>query len=115
MTDTSTQPEEERAESTGDTEYVTGNEGLTDKLYTVKYKTDTQSHLQAKDVEVCRSCKDKPCIPRCCAEVYSWEDDHLHIAFENCLECGVCKVICPYDNIDWSYPRGGFGVVYKFG
>ena len=32
-----------------------------------------------------------------------------------CVECGVCKIVCPYDNFDWRYPRGGYGVRYKYG
>jgi len=91
------------------------NAGLADKLYKVKYKTDEESHLKIKDQEVCRRCEDKPCIARCPAEVYELEHDEILVAFENCLECGVCKIVCPYDNIDWVYPRGGYGVVWKFG
>ncbi len=91
------------------------NVGLADRLYKVKYKTDDASHLKIKDQEVCRKCEDKPCISRCPAQVYEWEDNENRVAFENCLECGVCKIVCPYDNIDWEYPRGGFGVVWKFG
>jgi ferredoxin like protein len=91
------------------------NAGLVDKLYKVKYKTDGTSHLNVKDQAVCNRCEDKPCIPRCPAQVYEWEEDHLMVAYENCVECGVCKIVCPYDNIDWEYPRGGFGVVWKFG
>ena len=43
------------------------------------------------------------------------EEEALEVAYENCLECGDCQIVCPYDNIDWSYPRGGFGVAYKYG
>ena len=91
------------------------NAGLVDLLYKVKYKTDDESHLAIKDQATCADCEDKPCVPRCPAEVYEWEHDKLLVAYENCLECGVCKIVCPYDNIDWEYPRGGFGVVWKFG
>jgi ferredoxin like protein len=101
-----------------DSPYRSENKGLADALGLLKYVTDTLgSHLKVKDVEVCRRCEGKPCIARCCAEVYRWneEDRRLEIAYENCLECGVCKIVCPYDNIDWSYPRGGFGVCYKYG
>ena len=93
------------------------NIGLADRLYKVKYKTDEISHLKIKNQDVCRQCEDKPCMPRCPAQVYDWdrERQEIMVAYENCLECGVCKVVCPYDNIDWEYPRGGFGVVWKFG
>lgn len=91
------------------------NAGLVDMLYKVKYKTDETSHLAIKDQEVCRRCEDKPCITRCPAQVYEWEHTEVLVAYENCVECGACQVVCPYDNIEWEYPRGGFGVVWKFG
>jgi len=91
------------------------NEGLADKLYLLKYEVDEESHLVIKDQKTCRDCERKPCINRCPAEVYSWEGDRLQVAYENCVECGVCKIVCPYENIDWRYPRGGFGVSFKFG
>ena len=91
------------------------NVGLADNLYKGKYKTDDASHLKIKDQEVCAKCEDKPCIARCPAEVYELENGEILVAYENCVECGVCKIICPYDNIEWEYPRGGYGVVWKFG
>ena len=94
------------------------NQGLADQLYLVKYEVDEDNcHLIIKDAEECRRCEEKPCICRCPAEVYRWveEEEALEVAYENCLECGACQIVCPYDNIDWSYPRGGFGVAYKYG
>jgi ferredoxin like protein len=91
------------------------NVGLVDKLFKVKYKTDATSHLIIKDQAACGKCEEKPCILRCPAQVYEWDEGQTLVAFENCVECGVCKIVCPYDNIDWEYPRGGFGVVWKFG
>ena len=96
------------------------NEGLVDKLYLLKYEVDDEAHLVVKDQEVCKRCEKRPCIVRCPAEVYSWEGDHLQVSYENCVECGVCKIVCAAvnggeSNIDWRYPRGGFGVFFKFG
>lgn len=33
---------------------------------------------------------------------------------EKCMECGACYVACEAGAIDFSYPSGGTGVVYKF-
>ena len=98
--------------------YHSGNEGLAELLGLVRYVTDmSESHLQVRDAGVCLKCEQKPCIARCCAEVYRWEGEQgeLEIAYENCLECGACKIVCPFDNIDWNYPRGGYGLSYKYG
>ena len=94
------------------------NQGLADRLFLVKYEIDEENcHLVITDQQVCRDCEERPCIPRCPAEVYRWEESEeaLEVAYENCLECGACRIVCPYENIDWSYPRGGFGVAYKYG
>lgn len=90
---------------------------LEDKLFLVTFNADSESHLLVKDQAVCRQCQGKPCISGCPADCWehSPEKNEVHAAFEGCLECGTCRIICPYANISWRYPRGGFGVKYKFG
>ncbi|MCL5263980.1 MAG: 4Fe-4S dicluster domain-containing protein [Chloroflexi bacterium] len=91
---------------------------IEDKLYLVRFKPDHEAHLVIIDQEVCRSnCKDRPCTFFCPARVYEWEDanNKITVGFENCLECGACRIGCPHQNIEWRYPRGGFGVAFKFG
>jgi len=40
----------------------------------------------------------------------------VEIAPDGCLECGTCRVVCAATGeIEWTYPRGGFGVLFKFG
>lgn len=86
------------------------------ELYVNKYNVDEhQSHLQIRDMEVCRKCETKPCTHVCAACVYVWENDRITVQYSGCLECGSCRFACPHDNIDWNYPRGGCGVVFKMG
>ena len=86
------------------------------ELYINKYHVDEgQAHLRVKDPAVCRRCAARPCTLVCPAAVYVWERDRLTIQYSGCLECGSCRFICPHDNLEWSYPRGGFGVVLKLG
>ena len=35
--------------------------------------------------------------------------------YAGCLECGTCRLVCDHGNVDWNYPRGGFGILFKFG
>jgi ferredoxin like protein len=92
---------------------------VTGKLGLVKFNPDEQSHLRVIDPEVCRrQCPPKYCTHTCPAQVYRWEEEEelISIAFEGCLECGTCRTGgCPFDNIEMRYPRGGFGVQYRFG
>ncbi|MBS3795278.1 MAG: 4Fe-4S dicluster domain-containing protein [Candidatus Thorarchaeota archaeon] len=87
---------------------------LENKLGLLKYRFDEEAHIVV-DKEECSSCESKPCIPSCPAGCFKLEDGELTFQYEDCIECGTCKIICPYDVVDWSYPRGGFGVVFRHG
>ena len=40
----------------------------------------------------------------------------VEVTPDGCLECGTCRVLGePSGEISWSYPRGGYGVLFKFG
>ena len=90
---------------------------IEDKLYLVGYNVDHENnHLGISDPEVCRtSCEKKQCTYVCPASVYTWDEkeEKININYDACLECGTCRFACEY--ITWKYPRGGFGVAYKFG
>lgn len=89
-----------------------------DKLYQNRYRVDEgRPHIAIKDSNVCRTrCNDKPCTTACPAACYALEDGNVNTTFDGCLECGTCRVICQdNNNIDWFYPRGGYGILYKFG
>ncbi|MCL5958290.1 MAG: 4Fe-4S dicluster domain-containing protein [Chloroflexi bacterium] len=91
---------------------------IEDKLFLVKFKPDHEPHLAIISQDVCRTkCSNRPCTFFCPARVYEWEesDAKMTVGFENCLECGACRIGCPHQNIDWRYPRGGVGVTYRYG
>jgi ferredoxin like protein len=88
---------------------------LEDKLFLNRFKRDDQSHIDIVSDDVCRRCPDKPCTIVCPAEVYHWAGDRITVSYENCIECGACRLICPYNNIACTMPRGGYGVQYKYG
>jgi len=95
-----------------------GGARVEEKLYAVRFKTDEeQSHLIVMDPNMCASCTDKPCTIFCPVSVYKWETDDrkISVSYEKCVECGACRIGCPYFNIEWRYPKGGFGVQYKNG
>ncbi len=53
----------------------------------------------------------------CPAGCYAQNDlGQVEITADGCLECGTCRILLePTGEITWSYPRGGFGVLFKFG
>lgn len=53
----------------------------------------------------------------CPAGCYSLNDKgQVEITADGCVECGTCRIVTAKTReIEWNYPRGGFGVLYKFG
>ena len=85
---------------------------LYDKLFTVRRKLPAESHITL-DERLCSECLNRICTYVCPAEVYVWDDaaKKIDVRYENCLECGACRVAC--EAIEWTNPAWGAGVVYK--
>ncbi len=76
---------------------------------------DQEAHIRVNK-EICSTCRTKPCTFACPAGLYSVKDGELHFDYAGCLECGTCRVACPKQGaIEWNYPRGGFGVSFRYG
>ena len=92
-----------------------------EKLYLAKYKLDERPHLVIMDQTICQKCSQingspQPCMIICPADVYKWEEGKKNIvSYDNCVECGACRIICPYTNIEWKYPRWGRGLSLRYG
>ena len=97
-------------------EYFNKMSDIENKLFTVKYAPDTQSHLLPVQ-ELCRRCDEKFCTTICPANVYEWDNlaQKLIVNYENCLECGACRIACQKCSIGWEYPKGTKGVTFKQG
>lgn len=89
---------------------------IEDKLFLCQYNRHTVSHIKI-DEEICnKTCKTKICTKVCPAKSYELDDNGKMIFhYENCLECGSCRIICSEQNIKWAYPVFGKGVVFKYG
>jgi ferredoxin like protein len=90
---------------------------IENRLYAVRYRVDDKSHLTIRDQAVCQTCPTRACEWFCPADVYAWDEGEgrILVAYENCLECGTCRIACAEHNIEWTYPTGGYGIAYKFG
>ena len=53
----------------------------------------------------------------CPAHCYDMNDrGQAEVTPDGCLECGTCRILCAETgDIEWNFPRGGFGVLFKFG
>ena len=85
---------------------------IEEKLYVTRFRPDTESHIKTNP-DICFLCKDKECTKFCPANVFAWsiQDDELIVGYENCLECGACKMGCPYETIEYVHPKAGYGII----
>lgn len=92
------------------------NVKIDEKLATLRFICDNESHIVI-DAQKCEQCKNKPCVYFCPAGVYEIDNNASvpDVCYENCLECGTCRITCPMDAINWKNPKGGCGVRYRFG
>ena len=89
-----------------------------EKLFQNRYLVDADNpHIRLKDPELCeKTCATKQCTVCCPAGCYTLEGQKVVLITDGCLECGTCRIICTtYRNVDWEYPRGGYGILFKFG
>jgi ferredoxin like protein len=89
-----------------------------EKLFQNRYKVDHgRPHIQIKDALVCNTCQSQACTFVCPAACYKAEGNRtVTLTTDGCLECGSCRVICTeHANVAWEYPRGGHGILFKFG
>lgn len=88
-----------------------------DKLYQNRYMVDPgRPHIEVPD-HLFPSPNLIALTQVCPAKCYQLNDrGQVTIVSDGCLECGTCRVLCEATGeIKWNYPRGGFGVLFKFG
>lgn len=88
-----------------------------DKLYQNRYMVDPgRPHITVPD-HLFPSPNLIALTQVCPAKCYQLNDrGQVTIVSDGCLECGTCRVLCEATGeIEWNYPRGGFGVLFKFG
>lgn len=82
-----------------------------------KFNIDEEVPHIELDKVICTGCPDKPCLHVCPAGLYKLDKDGtLSFDYAGCLECGTCRVMCKnHGMIKWVYPRGTFGINYRYG
>lgn len=79
-----------------------------------RYKLSGVAHIKV-DYDKCRKCPHRACLTACPAQCYlPHEENGTAFNYENCLECGTCYVICDQGALEWEFPKGGYGISYRF-
>jgi ferredoxin like protein len=93
------------------------SDAIENRLFQNRYIVDTgQPHIRVRPHETPSEAL-QSMVHVCPAGCYSKnEHGQVEIVADGCMECGTCRVVCQdTGEIEWSYPRGGFGVLFKFG
>lgn len=87
-----------------------------DRMETVEFRVSHTAHITV-DSDVCRSCTTQACVTACPAKLFvPTTDGGILFNYEQCFECGTCYLVCNNEGaISWSYPEGGYGVVFRHG
>jgi len=82
-----------------------------------KFEVDEEEPHIVLDKEICKKCPDKPCLYICPAVLYKLDQNgEVSFDYAGCLECGTCRLVCKNKGIiKWVYPRGTFGISYRYG
>jgi ferredoxin like protein len=87
---------------------------IEDKLAVTRFNINVEPHIRV-DTAICADCKGHACLYVCPVQNYKLEDGKMAFTWQGCLECGACRIACTRDAIAWDYPRGGFGVCWRYG
>jgi ferredoxin like protein len=89
---------------------------IEEKIALNAIKNDRESHITL-DRGLCAKCAERRCISVCPGHLYSLnpETGEMVVEYAGCLECGTCKIACISGSISWDYPKGEFGVQYRYG
>ena len=87
-----------------------------EKLALNRIRNDSESHIKIEQAK-CKTCEARPCLIVCPAALYELnaEAGEIKVEFSGCLECGACLISCPKSALTWRYPKGQFGVQYRYG
>ncbi len=87
---------------------------FSDRMDTVEFKVSGTPHIVV-DGKVCADCSTRDCIVACPADLFvPTSDGGILFNYEQCFECGTCYLVCNNEGaISWSYPEGGFGVIFR--
>jgi len=87
---------------------------FSERMATTEFKVHDRPHIVV-DGAACIDCSTRSCIVACPADLFvPTSDGGIVFNYEQCFECGTCYLVCNTEGaITWSYPEGGFGVIFR--
>jgi ferredoxin like protein len=90
---------------------------IEEKLFQNRYLVDAgRPHIKVKPHKT-PSAALAALVDACPAGCYTETDKGtIEVVPDGCVECGTCRVLTQdTGEVEWNYPRGGFGILFKFG
>ena len=78
------------------------------------FATDKESHITVNR-ELCKEQDAKILLRICPAACFTMKSGELVFSRLGCLECGACRAATSPGAIEWNFPKGGFGIQYRYG
>lgn len=89
---------------------------IEDKLFRNRYKVDQERPHITVNKDLCKDCESHFCLFCCPVQNYMLDEEgNLSFSWVGCVECGACRIACDRGAITWDYPRGGFGICFRYG
>lgn len=84
-----------------------------ERMATAEFRVHERAHIVV-DGTACEGCSTRDCVVACPANLFvPTSDGGIVFNYEQCFECGTCYMVCNEEGaISWSYPEGGYGVVF---
>ncbi len=90
------------------------NPPVNDRLSTLHFEVDARPHIEV-DAARCSESGAHPCLAFCPSGCFTADEQgRVSYYYVGCLECGSCLIVCDRDAVRWNYPRGGFGISYRY-
>jgi len=88
---------------------------ISEKLYRFLFRINHGKPHIRLDVSECAKCLEKNCLNICPVDNFFLENDEVVLKWQDCVECGACRIACTRQSLYWNYPDGGFGISYRYG
>jgi ferredoxin like protein len=90
--------------------------GFEERMSTVEFRVGSRPHI-VLNPDSCSGCSTQACVSACPANLFVvTSDGGIVFNYEQCFECGTCYLVCDTEGaLTWTYPDGGYGVVFARG
>ena len=69
---------------------------LNERLYRIRYRIHSGNPHLLIDEGICDKCVQKDCLNICPVDNFILEEGHVILKWEDCVECGACRIACPH-------------------